>query len=232
MSTKLPTPPAVARKRSRDWKEEKKDAKASSSSSFDDKPPDTTDLKKFLSAEEGHLRSQAKDLLNKKLIAQAETITALEERLGEVETYQEALDSGLVTELQRALRETFRMSTKLEAWLNTFTPPLASGGNVAVSGEVQDGIFANVHGLSATCSSALHAQLAFEKEYAVNRSKITDEPTWERFKAVLELNMLHDAMKTVMQVHADLLNAANSIVNNLSHLNSQREEMKMLAHMY
>ena len=91
---------------------------------------------------------------------QIDTPAAHDKRLSAVEEYQEALDSGLIAELQRVLRETYRLGTKLEAWMNTFTPPLASGGNVAVSGEVQDGMYANIHGLTTTCSSALHAQLA------------------------------------------------------------------------
>ena len=222
---KPPSPAAVARKRSRE--------QGKGSSFVDDsKPPDIKELKKYLSEEEGALRASAPSMLNREMVAQAEKISSIEERLSAVEEYQEALDSGLIAELQRVLRETYRLGTKLEAWMNTFTPPLASGGNVAVSGEVQDGMYANIHGLTTTCSSALHAQLAFEKEYAVNRSKITDEAVWERFKKVLELNMLHDANKAALQVRADLLNAANSLVNNLSHLSSVKEEMKMLAHMY
>lgn len=120
-------------------------------------------------------------------------------------------------QLRRELMSTYRMGIKLEAWMNSYTPPLASGGNVGVSGEVQDGMFSNIHALSSGCSEALHRMLGFEKEFAVQRTKCT-EAAWARYKATLEASMLHDLSKTTLQMHADLLNVANSISNNHSHL--------------
>ena len=39
-------------------------------------------------------------------------------------------------ECRAELTACFRVGVRLESWLNTYTPPLASGGNVGVSGEV------------------------------------------------------------------------------------------------
>ena len=45
--------------------------------------------------------------------------------------------------------------------------------------------------------------------------------------------MLHDLVKTILQMHSDLLNVANSITNNLQHLRtSNSDESKFLAAMY
>ena len=120
-------------------------------------------------------------------------------------------------QLRTQLMATYRMGVRLEAWMNSYTPPLASGGNVGVSGEVQDGIYSNIHSLSSGCGEALHRMLGFEKEYAVQQSKCS-ETTWKRYKETLEASMLHDLSKTTLQMYADLLNVANSISNNLSHL--------------
>ena len=42
--------------------------------------------------------------------------------------------------------------------------------------------------------------LGYEKEYAVQRTKCTDERTWQRFRGTLEANMLHDLGKTTLQM--------------------------------
>jgi hypothetical protein len=198
-----------------------------------DTPLDITNLSKFIKEEEGVLRANAKAILNETLITRAEAAARLEERLDDISSYQEALDCGFVAELRQELMRSYRMGVKLETWCNSYTPPLASGGNAGVSGEVQDGIYANIHGLTAGCSSALLSILAFEKEYAVQRTKCTDEAVWSRYKTTLEANMLHDVSKTTLQMHADLLNVANSITNNLQHLKTHdHTESKMLSAMY
>ena len=74
--------------------------------------------------------------------------------------------------------------------------------------------------------------LGYEKEYAVQRTKCTDERTWQRFRGTLEANMLHDLGKTTLQMHSHLLNVANSISNNLSHLRTAASEESKLAAMY
>ena len=99
-------------------------------------PPDVTALAAFLSKEEDQLRAQAKEVLNTTLIQQTEAIVELESELEGISTYQEALDSGLVGRLRTELMRNFKMGVKLETWLNSYTPPLASGGNAGVSGEV------------------------------------------------------------------------------------------------
>ena len=88
----------------------------------------------------------------------------------------EALDGGFVKDVREQQRKLYRMGVKLEAWINTFTPPLAAGGNLGVSGEVQDGIYSNIHSLSSGCGEALHRMLGFEKEYAVQQSKCSETP--------------------------------------------------------
>jgi len=119
-----------------------------------DVPFDIESLNKFLGSEEELLRNKAKEILDGDLIAHATAAAALDARVSAFASYQEALDDGFVADLQKQLMAVFRMGVKLESWLNTYTPPLASGGNVGVSGEVQDGVYAHIHGLSAGCSEA------------------------------------------------------------------------------
>lgn len=180
-------------------------------------PPNVDKLLTFLSKEEDVIRDAAKEILNKDLIEHTEAVSKLDKQAAELESFQQALDSGFVQKLRAQLTSTYRMGIKLEAWVSSYTPPLASGGNAGVSGEVQDGMFGNIHALSTGCSDALHRMLGFEKEYAVQKSKCTEE-TWKRYQVTLEASMLHDLSKTTLQMHADLLNVANSISNNLSHL--------------
>ena len=183
-----------------------------------------TNLTAFLAREEQSLRVRAKEILNRDLIAHCEAMQALEERLDDFETYHDALEAGFLTEVQKMLAKMYRTGVKLEAWCNSFTPPLASGGNVGISGEVQDGIYGNIHGLTSGCSEALHRALAFEKEYAVQRTKITDQEVWKRYRKTLEMNMLHDLTKSILQAQSDLMNVANSVANNLQHLKPAADE--------
>ncbi len=44
--------------------------------------------------------------------------------------------------------------------------------------------------------------------------------------------MLHDLTKSVLQAHADCLNVANSVANNLQHLKPASEDKSALVHMY
>jgi len=193
--------------------------------------PDVTALRTYVDKEDEQIRAKAKALLNSQLITQTEAMAALEARLEPIETYEEALGSGIVSELRTELRKNFKLGNQLETWLNTYVPPLASGGNTGISAEVQDGIYQHVHALSAGTADALHRMLAFEKEYCVQRTKVTDEVTWQRYKSVLESNMLFDLTRTAMQVHGDLLNMASTILSNLQHLKTGDGE-KLIATMY
>ena len=121
----------------------------------DDTPPDVSALKSFVEKEDETIRSKAKEVLNQTLIKQTEAITALEVRLEELTSYEEALECGIVSELRKELHAIFKMGNRLETWLNTYTPPLASGGNAGISGEVQEGIYGNIHALTAGSSEAL-----------------------------------------------------------------------------
>ena len=184
----------------------KRETPAKSSTSkwekHDDTPLDEksiANLTTFLAKEETVLHRRAKEILNETLVTHTEAFSSLEARLDDYPTYQAALDDGFVTDVRQQLSKTYRMGVKLEAWVNSFTPPLASGGNTGVSGEVQDGIYGNIHGLTMGCSEALHRMLAFEKEYAIQRTKVTDDAVWERYRATLETNMLHDVTRGVLQ---------------------------------
>ena len=73
--------------------------------------------------------------------------------------------------------------------------------------------------------------LAFEKEFAVQRTKCTDDQVWERYRTTLESNMMHDISKSILGAHSDLLNTANSVANNLCHLKPAADE-KLIAAMY
>ena len=74
--------------------------------------------------------------------------------------------------------------------------------------------------------------LGFEKEYATGRTKCTDEAVWERYRATLEMSMLHDITKIIVSTHQDLMSVANSIVNNLAHLKPAVDEDKMIGGLY
>ena len=100
-----------------------------------------------------------------------------------------------------------------------------------VSAEVQDGIYANVHHLTQCCGDGLHRMLAFEKEHAIVRTKCTDDAVWERYKAVLEDNQMHDLNKSAMSMRSDLLMIGNSICKNLDHLRTDMKE-ESVATMY
>lgn len=185
---------------------------------------DVTELQTFLKKEESSLRAGSKAVLNKELIARIEATKALEQRIGEQASFAAALEAGVVKELHAELSACFRIGVRLESWLNTYTPPLSAGGNVGVSAEVQDGIYANVHHLTQCCGDGLHRMLAFEKEHAVVRSKCTDDAVWERYKAVLEDNQMHDLNKSAMTMRSDLLMIGRSICQNLDHLRTDAKE--------
>lgn len=69
--------------------------------------------------------------------------------------------------------------------------------------------------------------LAFEKEYAVQRTKITDEQLWARYKDTLEANMMHGITKSILQAHSDIMNVANSVANNIKHLKPAKEDERV-----
>ena len=60
----------------------------------------------------------------------------MDRRVTAQSSYAAALESGVARECRAELTACFRVGVRLESWLNTYTPPLASGGNVGVSGEV------------------------------------------------------------------------------------------------
>jgi len=74
--------------------------------------------------------------------------------------------------------------------------------------------------------------LAFEKEHALMRTKCSDEQVWQRYKAVLEDNQMHDLCKAVMQMHSELMLIANSLLSNLQHLRADLKEDSKVASMY
>lgn len=139
------------------------------------KEEDVCDLRVFLKKEEAEIRAASRELLNCELIARIESCKALSERAHAQKTFPEALLSGVVGDVRQELSSCFRLGVRLESWINTYQPPLAAGGNVGVSAEVQDGIFQNVHAMTTESGSALHRMLAYEKEHAAMRTKCTDE---------------------------------------------------------
>jgi len=194
---------------------------------------EVTNLKQFLRKEEASIRSLANDVVNKDLMERVESIRALEVKVQAVASYGEALEGGLVTEVRQECSACYRIGVRLEAWVNTFTPPLSAGGNVGVSAEVQEGIFSIIHALTAGCGEAMQRMLAYEKEHAVMRTKCTDESIWLRYKATLESAQLHDLRKACTQMYGDLLMIGNSICSNLTHLRADiKDESKAIASMY
>ena len=190
----------------------------------DEEDVDVIELQTYLKKEESSLRTGAKAVLNKELIARIEATKSLEERICEHASFAKALDAGDVKECRAELTACFRVGVRLESWLNTYTPPLSAGGNVGVSAEVQEGIYSNVHHLTQCCSDGLNRMLTFEKEHALMRTKCTDDAVWERYKGVLEDNQMHDLCKSIMSLCSVLLMVGNSICSNLTHLRTDIKE--------
>ena len=163
------------------------------------------------------------DLLNKELIERIESLKELSERAQALPSFAEAIEKGVVAAVRAELTRCFRLGVRLESWLNTYQPPLSSGGNAGVSAEVQDGIFQNVHAMTNSSGDALHRMLAFEKEHATMRTKCTSEQVWLRYKAVLEDNQMHDLCKSVLQMQSELMLIGNSLLNNLQHLRADQD---------
>ena len=97
---------------------------------------DITELKDYLKCEETKLRDGSKELLNQELIKRIEAVKALEAQVTAQGSFAAALESGAVQTCRVELTACFRVGVRLESWLNTYTPALASGGNVGVSAEV------------------------------------------------------------------------------------------------
>merc|ERR1739848_583895 len=106
------------------------------------------------------------------------------------------------------------------------------GGNAGVSAEVQDGIFQNVHNMSQSSFDALHRMLAFEKEFALMRTKCQAEEVWTRYKDNLEEMQLYELKKAVVQLYSELMLIANTLITNLSHLRQDFKEESKLSGMY
>ena len=131
-----------------------------------------TELRAYLRKEESSIRTGANDIVNKDLMERVEAVKALEAKLAAEITYSAAAAAGLVTEVRKEVSLCYRVAVRLEAWVNTFTPPLSAGGNVGVSAEVQEGIYSIIHALTAGCGESMQRMLAYEKEHAVMRTKV------------------------------------------------------------
>ena len=195
-------------------------------------PIDINELQTYLSSQEANVRATASDMVNKELAAHAEIAKGLDEKAAALDDYTAALDSGFVRELRKALMACYRFGVRLEVWVNTFTPPLSVGGNAGVSAEVQEGIYQNIHQLTAGCGDALSRMLAYEKEHAMMKTKCTDEAIWERYKATLQDSQLHECTKAALQLRQDIMMMGNCISNNISHLRSDVASDGKLATMY
>ena len=171
------------------------------------KEEDVSDLRAFLKKEETEMRAESRTLLNKELIARIESCKSLCDKANEHESYPEALSCGLVGDIRQELTSCFRLGVRLEAFINTYQPPLASGGNVGVSAEVQEGIYQNVRAMTTESGSALHRMLAYEKEHATMRTKCIDEAVWERYKANLAslMQVSHDRVCPHVTRHSFLM---------------------------
>ena len=91
---------------------------------------DVTALRGYLKKEETKLREGAGLVLNQEVIDRIEAVKALELAVIEEGSFVKALESGVVKRCRAELTACFRVGVRLECWLNTFTPPLSSGGNV------------------------------------------------------------------------------------------------------
>jgi len=193
---------------------------------------DVSALRTFLRKEESDIRVAVNELVNRDLMERINATKALEAKVGAEVSYTAALETGLVQEVRTEMRACFSVGVRLEAWVNTFAPPLSAGGNVGVSAEVQEGIFSIIHALTAGCGEAMQRMLAYEKEHAVMRTKCSDETIWLRYKSALESAQLHDLRKATIQMYGDLLMISNSICSNLSHLRADLKEEMKLSSMY
>lgn len=157
------------------------------------------ELIKHLQHEEGAIRKDAyKRILNGELIDRSKAAKILVHEVHEAESHADARASGLVKRVLRELHDTHRMSTELQTFMTTYTPPLSAGGNAGVSAEVQDGMYQNTQQLVQTCSDGLHRMLA----YGVNRvdggfgrpgySRPACQCTTEKERAMMKLKCLED----------------------------------------
>tara|TARA_B100000524_G_scaffold310053_1_gene186229 strand:- start:394 stop:981 length:588 start_codon:yes stop_codon:yes gene_type:complete len=171
------------------------------------KEEDVSDLRAFLKEEEAEIRAESRTLLNRELIARIESCKSLCDKANEHQSFPEALSSGLVAAVRQELSSCFRLGVRLESFINTYQPPLASGGNVGVSAEVQEGIYQNVRAMTTESGSALHRMLAYEKEHATMRTKCIDEAVWERYKANLAslMQVSHDRVCPHVTRHSFLM---------------------------
>jgi hypothetical protein len=198
--------------------------------------PDVSELRAFMKQEETALRESAGDMLNKDLVERIQASKALVARVQAQPTFAAACEEGAVAAVRAELGTSFRLGVRLETWLNTYQPPLSSGGNAGVSMEVQDGIYQYVHAMTNGSTEALHRMHAFEKEHAAMRTKTTgdgkDPQVWERYLTVLEENQMHDINRSVLQMQSELMLIGNSLLNNLKHLRSAAEDSVGVASMY
>ena len=190
---------------------------------------DLDQLREYLKKEETRMRSTAPGLLNKDVVERIEAFKKLYRDLQPYNDFNSILKQGLVDCVRQELTACFKLGMQLETWLNTFIPPLSAGGNVGVSAEVQDGIFSHVHQLTTGASDAIHHMLALEKELAQMQTKCKDEEVWERYRAVIDVNMVHCINKAVLDMQAQLMLIGGAILNNFSHLRKGDEDSKINA---
>jgi hypothetical protein len=150
---------------------EKEDGGIAASSS----EKDLHELRIYLQQEEAVIRAEAKQVLNQELIERIEACKSLIEETMRQDSFNAALEAGIVSRVRKQLSACHWLGVRLESWLNTYQPPLSAGGNIGVSAEVQDGMFQNMHILTVGSNDALHRMLSFEKEHALMRTKCTDE---------------------------------------------------------
>eukprot|EP00658_Telonema_sp_P-2_P003081 TRINITY_DN11132_c0_g1_i4.p1 TRINITY_DN11132_c0_g1~~TRINITY_DN11132_c0_g1_i4.p1 ORF type:complete len:244 (-),score=90.55 TRINITY_DN11132_c0_g1_i4:269-1000(-) len=182
-------------------------------------------LKEFLTNEEDSIRDATiSTILNDQLPERITAAKQLSEKAYSFDSYAAMRDHGFIDEVRSNLQTCFRMASRLEAWLNTYQPPLSSGGTAAVSSDVQDGIFGSMHSLSSECSEALMRMFALEKDRALMRTKTTEEKVWERYEGYLDNNQMHDIRKTCLTMNANVMSVANVIANNIMHLTNWKDD--------
>ena len=181
-------------------------------------------LKAFLKKEEAEIRHDTVHrILKTDIIARIKVAKGLSKEAYGLKDYQEALDSGFVDRVRGELNDCYRLGVNLESWLNTYQPPLSAGGTAAISSDVQDGIFGHIHTFANESSDAIVRMLAYEKDRALMRTKVTDEEVWKRYEAAMVENQLHDLRRTCLALATNLVTMSAVLVNNVSHLTSHKK---------
>jgi len=88
---------------------------------------------------------------------------------------------------------------------------------------VQDGIFSHIHNFANEASDAIIRMLAYEKDRALMRTKVTDDEVWKRYEASMVENQMHDLRRTCLTLATNLLTMTNVLVNNMAHLTNHKK---------